>query len=518
LGALASTYDRTLDHPVKASRVRLHQGRVLFWVWACLLVVFLVIQAVRYLRLVSHDLDSLTSRVLGLRLSRALVALALLVPAVILLSPLAVALVLAVLFWPYQRPMEKLASVLLLGLAVATPPLADHLGVLTAFDQERAEVLNRAQYERCGPRCRARLDALLDRDPDDGRARFSKALVLFRRGTAADLEAADRLLSAHEFDPAWTEVSILEGNIRAARGELDAARQQLSAAAEQATYGPHVLAANLNLHQIYRSLGQLDRARAHLDRASDIDHDYVLDFLELSELRTNRWLVSVGAPPQRLRPSGEGSSAAAASLAADRVWRMVGGRVPRGLLVPALIVVGVIFGVGLAVRRRLRSCAACPTCGQVITTRDEPVAAEAGYCTDCYDLFVMGASLTSTVRREYELRVENHGRRQRRARTWGNLLGPGIGYLLGGATLVGLPLATLAIAGGVVLLTRPPAGDLSHLATGSTFDGRVLLGGLLLVLAYAIAWAMVGIGLRRGGRPNRKRRGEAASDDAQLTI
>ena len=472
--------------------LELHLWTLLWWTAIILVVGFAASQLWRYFRLASYDLASLVSHVAPARWMSVLLVSGILLPAVVFGSPFLAILLSYILVWAYQRPPERVVALILIAGLAGMPNLADRMGRLVSAASSSVSFLDRSQNELCEGTCYARLESLLDQSPSDQLVHFTVALLSARRGDPDSLRRAWDLLDSASFSAEYApSVDLLRANIQALAGQSYGARRTF----ENLLTGPDLdatlaTAANFNLYRVLSDLGDQPGAEARLEAARGHDHEAVIEALDPGSRRTNLWLMLPGIPPGLLYEAAIREGDAASAAAAAEIWRRVSGSLNPDQARVAVLVIGALCLFMVLVGRWMRASASCPKCGHVMSRRETPTQAEAGYCVGCYDLFMEGASLDAAERKGLEAKVDQFAQVQRQRTMVGNIVIGGGGFLLRGRVLLGTPLLALAILGGVLLFCSAPAVASSFAISTDRFDGRQLLAGVCLLVGYGGSWGL----------------------------
>ncbi|MBN1945931.1 MAG: hypothetical protein JW797_09655 [Bradymonadales bacterium] len=466
-----------------------HAGRLVLAGWIGLIAVFLVIQLYRYFKLAAHDLDSWLDHHVDPSLVRLLLMLVVALPALLFLSPLLLIPLAICLVWLYQNRSERVISLVILVSFGLSPLLVQQMGRSVASAGSDAPFLYRAENDLCDIRCQSRLDELVAQQPEDKQLAFSRALVHYRLATEIDLQHAWELLSAHQFPPEIAPAAhLLKGNLLVLGGERTAAGQEYQRAIDHpARWRSLLAAAHFNLYRILAEQGDPAHEQ-HLAIAQDLDYQGVVQLIQGGAPRVHRYLMHVGTPFDLLIARAQKQGARLADTATGEIWRPLAGSLPMAgaFLLAAFTLLLVLAGAVWRKRRHLSRL--CPRCRGIISFHDAPRAAVAGYCQDCYELFMEGTMLESQRRASLERRLDLRRTISRWLTIGGNIVLAGSGYLVHGSALAGTAILALATSGIALWVVRPTTTALPFCWEQGGQNGQILLALLLLSTAYLISW------------------------------
>jgi len=489
-GVLANTfaaYGTLSGEPADALLFKVHRRLIVFWFLVAFASVFLAVQLFRYFNLAAYDAASMVTHVVTVNLTRTSLVLLVALPAIIFGGPLLLLPLIALLVFAYQSWAERAVSIVVLGSLLLLPLLAGQMGAAIVAASSATLQHYSAQTDLCDSLCLERLDRAAE-EADDV-ALFSRALLHARVGSEESLRLAWELLDRNFPEQLAHSVSLLRGNVLGIGGQGAAALRHFERviAADDISDEMRV-AAHYNA---YRTLQDQDRGSAaenHLAQAQAIAPETIINAVDTVERRTNRWFMDARLEPSLVLAIAESDGRMSAESASAEVMAPLTGRLPAGWLL--YLVAGVIGAMVLLLvgKKGLKSSKSCPRCGLVMSFREAPTQALAGYCPDCYSLFMEGASLDVARRQSLEAAVDNHGRRERLIAIAGNALGSGLGFLWKGPSLVGAGLVAVMVAGLVVLFCSAPALGSPFALEIARFDGRVLLAVLMLAIAFIGGW------------------------------
>lgn len=478
-----------LDSPEERLRIEAARWRLLLWLAVAVALCVSAAQVIRYFGLAAYDIASRLGHVVGLGWARALLLLVIALPAALLGSPLLGLLVALVWLWPYQGRAERvLTGVSLLCLA-AVPLLVAQLAETQAASPAQTSFYHRAQSELCDLPCLARLHEVSSADERNDLGRFTAALLASRRGTTAELTSAWNLLRAPFEPPLEDAAQLLRGNVLATSGRAHQALGQFRQLAEADDVHPEIrMAATFNAYRSLQDQGADSTAATFLEAAQALDRERVIAFIEGAQRQANRWYMNPALPADIVVEAASVLGAHPQSAGERELSRPLLGSLSRVAFFATLAVGLVLIALMTLWRRRLEPSRSCPQCGMVMSPREAPVQTAAGYCPDCYTLYMEGAALDLETRRALEARVTRHDHTRRLTTIVANVVGAGLGFVMRGSVAIGAPFLLLAVIGVVVLVA--PAGTVRPFAlVAPDFDAVRALAVAALVLAFVGSWA-----------------------------
>lgn len=483
---LVTGASQSMDYASDRIIFELHLYRVVWYSMLGLTVLFLLSQLGRHFKFAAYDLASVFSHVVPVLWAGLVIGCAALLPAILFRSPLMAIGLGFVAVWAYQGRSERIVSILVFAGLLAMPLLAQRIGGLVASSASVSSFLQEAQDSPCDGRCRSQLTNLTEHPTFGPYAGYTRALLLTRQGGEDDLRSAWDLLDEQRFDEqAQPSADLLRATILALSGYGGDARgdYQELVDAESLT-SDQLVVAHFNLARVFEDLGSAESRDEHLSLAREHDHEKVLEAIRVGDRRTNLWLMTTGMPSEVLYSMAVRLDSEAAWSARDERWSSLAGHVAPTVMQIVLLCFLCFCLLLTVLRRQIKPSKGCPKCGSVMSIRETPTEAGAGYCCDCYQLFMEGASLNAQERLSFEKSVELHQHGLRRRIVIGNVAASGAGFLLSGRAWLGAPLLALGVLG-FVLLTCPTTALPSPFEVATTrFDGRLLLAAGFLTVGY----------------------------------
>lgn len=426
---------------------------ILLMAFGIAFVGFLLAQLLRYFGIAAYDGTRLLPRGFSSTQTVILLVAVVLVPGLMMQSPLLSMLLLLALVIPFQQLNERIVSFCFFAIIAALPWADVQLGQWLNYPGSDAQKILHASYHGCDDDCRDWLQELADGD-DGSMARYAERVAFFRTASPTEMEQLHQWfqerspednpqLAAH-----WRS---LEGAVLIAIGESEAALDVLEQASQA---DPMAVAPWFNQMRAYQVLGEDDRSQEALGQAFSIDLAPVSRHLEHTRRDARSFLMiepldgdliwdhhapDADEAPSLITPFW--ASAAGEDVRLDWApWIGLGG------LVLLLLTLPLYWG------RRVSS--PCPKCG---LARDPEEADQSGhhhYCLPCYQTFVSGASLDYHARVHSEATLGRRDRLQQFLRRAFSVVAPGVGHILGGHAIRGI-LALSALATGLLLLLYP---------------------------------------------------------------
>ena len=463
---------------------------------------FLLAQLLRYFGITAYDGTRVLPRGFSSTQTVILLVALVLVPGLILQSPLVSMLLLLLLVLPFQQINERMIAIGFLGLLAALPWLDDRIGEFVTYPDSDAQNAVHAHYHGCDDECRQWLDTIAEEDR--GVARYVERVALFRTGDAEHIEQLAQWFDDHDpasaddgLQPHWLN---LEGATKIASGSAEEALDVLREATDIATAMPEPW---FNKARAYQIVDDQHRSGEAMQRSFARDLDAVTLQANLDDRDPHSFLMVANPDStlfwQQLGPSGED----APSLIAP-VWTIVAGDkidMDSAMWLGLGGILVVLLTTPLYLSRRLSS--PCPKCG---LARDPTEAQDTGhhhYCRPCYQTFVSGASMDYHARVHSEATLGRRDRLQQFLRRVFSLITPGIGHVLGGHAIRGI-IAFSMLVFGIFILFYP-------LGPVGAWRGSFELFQDHWAGQHVLAWVFISIGVSvgltgawRGIRPTRK--------------
>ena len=415
--------------------------------------VFVLGQFVRNFGIVAYDFARLLPRGFSSNQASLLLVAALVVPALIMRSPIVAVFAALAMCTLVQRPAERVVSLLVFGLIAALPQIDQSLAQIASYPRSVTQRVVHAQWIGCSDGCLEDLEALANEAPDDQILKYSVLLAEYRTGRRSSLERVIEEVGSTEWDPELKRLAFnLGGAAYVARAKPREAIDWLQEAAGglRPSAAPH-----FNQMRAHQMLQDEDGAASSLQDAGRADIDRVAVYLDLDRRDVNSFLM-VDAVPLRvlsqhhMRTVGEPQ----AHLSAVKpIWDILSTNTIAfeqtrllGLGGIALVLFGFTLG-----RRTSRPC---PRCGQARDPSEERKTGNHVYCVPCYSTYMMGASL------DYNARVYNEkvlGRRetfQKAMRRFSGIVLPGLGHHVAGYAISGYFL-TLSVVLAAAFILNP---------------------------------------------------------------
>lgn len=424
------------------------------------LLFFLLAQLLRYFGIVAYDSARLLPKGFSSNQTVILMVALIVVPGLLMRSPLVSILILLAILSLVQRINERIVTVALFGLLVALPTLDARMSDQVTWPKSETQELMHAQYLYCDAQCAADIEDRWLEASDDPVLTYTLALTQYRQGTEKRLANVVELLEDQESWPAAMQGAVenLWGATLIAQAKPDEAIEHLERAKKFDVTSP---AAPFNLMRAYQMNNDGAAASAALDEAISVNLDEVRTHLELERRDVNSFLLVEPLSAELFVERHDVHASEQVSVITP-VWAALAGpKVPLDRA-PLLGIIGALIALlSLPLYLSGRASSPCPKCGLARDPEDAPKTGNHRYCLPCYHTFVSGASLA------YEARVHNErvlGRRERFQDVLRRVLSvimPGTGHSQAGHGLGGFLIAFVTLFGGIVLLRpmgiwRPP--------------------------------------------------------------
>ncbi len=407
---------------------------------------FLLAQSLRYFGIAAYDGTRLLPRGFSSTQTVILLVALVLVPGLVLQSPLLSLLLLALLLMPFQQLNERFVMGCFFALMAALPWADDQLADLATYPGSDAQRLLHAYHEGCGPdrQCRSDLEDLAA----DGSelALLVERSDLFRNPTVDDLDALNQWLNAERpangaMDPHW---DTLHGATLVALGRADEAIPRLEAALDK---DGELVAPHFNLARAHQVLDDDHLAQQHLREAFSLDLRRTSAHLDFNRLDPHSFLMLTHIDGNHFLAYHQHQRQSAPSLIRP-FWNLIAGpalplerSIPMGLAGLLLLLLTTPLYLG----RRVSS--PCPKCGLARDPGDSQTTSHHHYCLPCYQTFVSGASLDYHARVHNETTLGRRDRVQRLLRRLFSALTPGLGHVLGGHAIRGMMVFFVLVFG-----------------------------------------------------------------------
>lgn len=418
------------------------------------MLVFVLGQLLRYFGIISYDLARLLPRGFSSNQTVILIVALIVVPGLLLQSPMVSLLILLATLCLVQRPNERLVTLILFAV-LATLPLADEsMSEQVTWPQSDTQSLMHAQYLHCRGGCLEDLRERWEEETEgDAVLAYTLALSSYRHGEADDFDQIVELLDPRDRWANETRAAAanLAGTTHLARAEPDAAIEALEEAREFAPQSP---APYFNLMRAHQMNEDGDQAEAALDRAISTDVEAVRAQMKYSARDVNRFLFVEPLPASPFVERHRERVSSRVSIVSPTWETLAGPKVPLEWATPIGIVGILLVLLSIPLRSGGRASSPCPKCGMARDPSDREQTGHHRFCLPCYHTFVSGASL------HYDARVHNErvlGRRERiqdLLRRLLTILIPGSGHAQAGHGLGGFALST-AVALAVITVLQP---------------------------------------------------------------
>ena len=407
---------------------------------------FLLAQSLRYFGIAAYDGTRLLPRGFSSTQTVILLLALVLVPGLVLQSPLLSLLLLALLLMPFQQLNERFVMASFFALMAVLPWADDRLADMATYPGSDAQRLLHAYHEGCGPdpQCRSDLEALAA----DGSelARLVERSELLRNPAPGDLDALNQWLNKERpadglLAPHW---DTLHGATLVALGRADEAIPRLEAALDR---DGELVAPHFNLARAYQVLDDDRRAQHHLREAFSLDLRRTSAHLDFTRLDPHSFLMLTHIDGGHILADHQSQRQSSPSLIRP-FWNLIAGpalplerSMPMGVAGLLLLLLTAPLYLG----RRVSS--PCPKCGLARDPGDSETTGHHHYCLPCYQTFVSGASLDYHARVHNETTLGRRDRVQRFLRRLFSALTPGLGHVLGGHAIRGMMVFFVLVFG-----------------------------------------------------------------------
>ena len=457
-------------------------------------VVFIFMQMIRYFSVLSYDAVRILPK--GFSSVQGVLALLaiILVPGLLLQSPLIALCTLLILLSTVQQPRDRIGSIAIFAFLAVLPFAQTTLSPMLTWNVGSSQQLMHAQYNGCDTQC-TKLWTLRQQESTqhDLVLDYTSWLLMYRDGQTAQLveqqEDISNTINSWPAVPKGQALTILGASLIAQNKPEDA----IPLLEQAATLTPKSLAPDLNIMRAAQMTGDREQARAALDRANTKDLQVTKEFLSL-EIRDVNSKLRVESLPTKIfwnRHKAEYKDTQIRTI--EPVWPLVAG--------PHLDFQTTSLWIGLAgmlialltipLPLTYRCSTPCPSCGLARDPKDSISNANHAYCLSCYESFVMGSTMSYNERVESDAMLQSRRNRQSAARRYLSLLIPGSGHLLTGYGTIGLLMVWFFGTAVLILLKhtgfwRSPADLIFEDWTGIT----VIAGIITAILYMTSLWIL----------------------------
>lgn len=447
---------------------------------------FILGQTIRQTPIVAYDAARSMPRGFSSNQTVVIVLGCIVVPGLLMQSPLASILIL-IAFLSLTQTLRERAITFLLFAALALVPMAENaIDTLASYVGSTSQSLVHAQYLHCDAACAEELDALQEFDPENRFITFTRLVVAYRSGEPALLGRVVEESESLEWPASLRGYALnLQGASLVALGKPDDALEPLGRArallVDQA-------APSLNLMRAYHMRDELDDASSALKEASRRDIHEVSRFLRSDRRDANSFLAIALLPPTLLVDHHLSQSADPSGIIESN-WTVLAGEHLAYDWAPPLGGAGMLVVVlGYFLRRRVATSTPCPRCGMARDPRDEPETGGHVLCLPCYRTFVTGAGLDYRARAYNESVLGRRERAQEAMRRMLSVVVPGSGHHLAGRSVLGFAVTfSLAFGSALVLMPLGPIRPMHELGSNN-WGGAQTLGWLLVAVAILTAF------------------------------
>lgn len=419
-------------------------------------ILFLFTQLLRNFGILAYDFSRLLPAGFSSNQTVILLVALIIVPGLLLRSPLLSVLIMLGILSLVQRINERIVTVLIFGALLALPSVDGYLSAQMTWPGSESQRLFHAQYLECNADCETAVEqSWLDSGGNDPALTYANALFRYHRGSPAELKNLLAMLDEVNTWPAAMRPSVnnLRGATLVALARPDEAIDRLEAARAPQSGGDTATraAASFNLMRAYQMNDARNSASAAFDDAIRTDLGALRAHFGLDRRDVNSFLIVNPLPTDIFWQRHQAHPTETVSLVTP-VWRALAGpKLPleKTPLLGGIGILLVLLGLPLALTGRTST--PCPNCGMARDPKDAPKTGDHRYCLPCYQTFVSGASL------EYSARVHNEkvsGRRERFQeflRRTLSVLMPGTGHCQAGHGLFGFCIIFVTLFGLAIL-------------------------------------------------------------------
>ncbi len=398
--------------------------------------VFLSTQLVRYFGIIAYDVTRLLPHGFSSNQSVVLTIAIVVVPGLLLRSPMLSLMILFGLIAIFQQFNERIVTAIIFTVLLLLPSIDAHIDHLVSFPGSQSQQLLHAQYFHCDAGCIEQQKQSLQNPEATPLQKYTYALAVYRSGNIASF---DELITMLADRSAWPQsmhghvdnlhavMLIASGNYKDASPLLDAARAAM----------PHSAAPSFNVMRVAQLTDSKDAATRALTEASGRDLNAVTDYIERERRDVNSFLMAPPLPRTAFWNHHTTQKTNDISMIQPIWTSLAGERIPLSFS-PVFGIIGlVILAISLPLRKMNRTSTPCPRCGLARDPKDSTKMAGHHFCLACFRTFQSGSTL------EYQARIHNEtvlGRRHRLQavlRRTTSLLVPGSGHALAGHALLG---------------------------------------------------------------------------------
>lgn len=448
-------------------------------------LLFMLGQVIRQFGIVAFDATRILPKGFSSNQTVVILVGVVLVPGILLQSPLVAAIALLALASIPQRLHERVVSGLVFASLILLPNIDAWLTNLATYQGSQSQLLFRVQHTGCDDACIEDLEHRLENDGENDLLRYTVLLANYRTGERARIERVAEEALSHEWTPEIAgHAQNLGGAALVARARTDEAVEVLQEARYALPLSP---APVFNVMRAHQMNDRLEEASSALTEASSRDVRRVNRYLSYDRRDVNSYLMVEELPTSVFWKHHLTSEPAFKPI--QPFWRSLAGpKVPfeKGPLLGWAGIIVLLLGAPLALGRKTST--PCPRCGMA---RDpSEAAAKTGnhrFCTSCYKTFVTGSGLDYHARIYNERVLTRRESAQSLARRFLSVITPGMGHHLAGRPDIGFPL-TFSLVFGALLVWRPmgiirPTQEI----VWAHWAGEVVIAWVLIIIAATIA-------------------------------
>ncbi len=458
-----------------------------------------VLLMIRHGGRLAYDARLAALRAPSLPQARALIALVIVAPALVMWSPFVFAVTCVVLVATYLSVLERaVAAALMAGLCMLPTLAAQYASAIESADGDDVRAPPAAS-QPCDVRCERELQHILDRS-DSSVAALSLSWVDYRRGTVEGRQRAAARLAERSFTgPLESSAETLRGNLAVVGGDLDGAARAYERAGASAATDMQAAVAWYNLFRVRTLQNRTEAATEAIGRAyaageSRIDPWVAYDgrsqnlVLMISPIPSSVGLHVEPAPENRWLIDG----------AVDELLSPWLGAVPVPMSLPLAAGAGAWVILSWLIARSRVVSVRCTRCATPSSRFVYEPAWEARLCVMCYQARTVPGELTREQLVAREQRVDDWQALTRRAGVIAAFVMPGAAQVVSGRTASGLALLlTFALGVGLFIVDPTPMAVPYSLGTDRLFDGRLQLAAALVALSFAGSLLLVALDSRR---------------------